>query len=275
MDNFIEIKDLTYWYGEDKDLPVIRNVNLTIRKGEFVAVVGPNGSGKSTLVRHINGLLTPCAGSVIVAGLDTSMAQNLPAIRHRVGMVFQNPDNQLFASVVEEDVAFGPENLCLPREEIRDRVEQALALVGLLEYRLYPPHRLSGGQKQKAAIAGVLAMRPDCIILDEPTSMLDPKGRKEVLEAVKDLNIKHGITAAYVTHDMAEALLFPRMIALFGGEVVFDGNPDILCASTDLLRRAGLHAPDIRELVNGLIKEGVRLPQNVNSPEELVDILCP
>jgi len=274
MVNLIEIDNLTYWYGQNKDAPVLRNINLSIHKGEFIAIVGPNGCGKSTLIRHFNGLLLPSGGKALVAGLDTGEPKNLPVIRGKVGMVFQNPDTQLFASVVEEDVAFGVENLCLSRDEIINRVGEALALVGMEEYRHHPPHRLSGGQKQKVAIAGILAMQPECIVLDEPTSMLDTGGKREIMEAVRALNVKFGITVVLVTHDMEETLYCHRILALMGGKAVFSGRPGKFFTDVTLLDSLGLQAPPVRELVNGLISEGVDLSPGINTAEELVDALC-
>lgn len=274
MDNLIEIENLSFWYGDNQDSPVLKEINLTVKKGEFIAVVGPNGCGKSTLIRHLNGLLLPNKGRVTVAGLDTRVEGNLADIRRKVGMVFQNPDNQLLASVVEEDVAFGPENLCLPREEIRVRVERSLGQVGMTEYRSYPPQRLSGGQKQKVAIAGVLAMQPECIVLDEPTSMLDSKGKKEVLEAIKSLNHNYGITVIYVTHDMTEVMNCHRLLALKDGEIYYSGKPRDFFANSELVNSVGLHIPQLKELVNALISDGITLPADINTEEELVDALC-
>lgn len=275
MESLIEVKNLTFFYDlSERVIPVIKNISFTVSRGEFVVVVGPNGCGKSTLVRHLNGLLSPGEGNVIIDGLDTMDEKHLASIRRKVGMVFQNPDTQLFASVVEEDVAFGVENLCLPEAEIKERVSSALSQVEMSGYRLYPPHRLSGGQKQKVAIAGILAMRPECIILDEPTSMLDPKGKTEVLEAVRELNVNHCITVVYVTHDMTEALLGDRLIALAKGELVYDGNPLDFFNNERFLNKAELQAPPIIELVNQLIVAGVELKENIRNPEELVAALC-
>lgn len=275
LKNLIEVCDLEFSYSDtDSENRVLNNINLNIRKGEFVAVVGPNGCGKSTLVRHFNGLLLPGTGSVKVNGLSTSDEANLSIIRRSVGMVFQNPDTQLFASVVEEDVAFGVENMCLSRSDIKNRVEKALDSVGMSEYRHHPPHRLSGGQKQKTAIAGILAMEPECIVLDEPTSMLDPKSRTEVTKAIRELNLKHGIAVVYVTHDAAEALYFDRLIALNSGEVVFDGTPVEFFSTPDYPARAGIIIPPIIELVERLTEQGVALPRDIKSPQELVDALC-
>ncbi len=275
LDDFIEVKKLDFWYSHERpDSLILKDISLSIKKGEFIALVGPNGSGKSTLIRHLNGILMPCQGMVTVDGLDTRVRQNLPVIRRKVGMVFQNPDNQLFGSMVEEDVAFGVENLGLPMSEIRDRVNYALAQVGMSEYKNYPPNHLSGGQKQKVAIAGILAMQPECIVLDEPTSMLDPQGKREVLQAVRAMQESQEIAVVYVTNDMTETLYCHRLVALAGGEIIFTGTPEDFFAGPEFLIRTGLQTPPIKELVNALIYEGVKLPRNINSPEELVDAIC-
>ncbi|PKM80543.1 MAG: energy-coupling factor transporter ATPase [Firmicutes bacterium HGW-Firmicutes-14] len=281
MDRLIEIRNAWFSYKKEKTggrdrwpEQAVRNISLDIGRGEFIVLIGPNGCGKSTLVKLLNGLLLPDRGQVTADGLDTRHAGSLPAVRRKVGMVFQNPDNQLFASVVEEDVAFGVENLCLPQQEIRKRVDHALELVGMSDYRDYPPHNLSGGQKQKVAIAGILAMRPQCIILDEPTSMLDPKGKREVMEAVRMLNHDRGIAVIYVTHDMNEALNFNRLLAMNEGEIFFDGPPGEFFADKDLPARAGIEAPAIKKLVNSLTKRGLDISSAINSPEELVDAIC-
>ncbi|HWI55373.1 MAG TPA: energy-coupling factor transporter ATPase [Desulfobacteria bacterium] len=275
LKNLIEVCNLDFSYhNRVSENRVLKNINLNIQKGEFITVLGPNGCGKSTLVRHFNALLLPKTGSVKVNGLSTTDESSLSTIRRTVGMVFQNPDTQLFASVVEEDVAFGVENMCLPRAEIKNRVEKVLDCMGLSEYRHHPPHRLSGGQRQKTAIAGILAMEPECIVLDEPTSMLDPKSRAEVLKAVRELNIDHGIAVIYVTHDMAEALYFDRLIALNSGEVVFDGLPQNFFYKPENAARAGIIIPPIIELVQRLSVQGITLSRNIKSPEELVDALC-
>ncbi|WP_418791448.1 energy-coupling factor transporter ATPase [Phosphitispora sp. TUW77] len=281
MSAFINLRNISFWYSREREdnfqsagSHVLSEISLDINRGEFVALVGPNGCGKSTLVRLINGLLQPSMGSVTVDGFDTGKRDNLAEIRKKVGMVFQNPDTQLFASVVEEDVAFGVENLCLPSVEIRQRVDWALEQVGMQDYRNYPPHRLSGGQKQKVAIAGVLAMRPDCIILDEPTSMLDPGSKKEVLTAVMNLNIRHKITIIYVTHDMSETIYSNRLIAMVRGRTIFAGKPKEFFADKEILHDTGLEEPYMHKLLNSLREQGIRLPMNINSSEELVDFIC-
>lgn len=275
MRPLIEIKNICFGYEErNGGREIIKDISLSIFKGEFVAVVGPNGGGKSTLVRHINGLLTPCSGSVIVKGLDTRDYNNLPAIRRMVGMVFQNPDSQIFASIVEEDVAFGLENMCLDPSDIRERVDKSLSRLGLLKYKNHPPQRLSGGQRQKVAIAGIVAMEPDCIILDEPTSMLDYHGKKEVMEAVWDLNKKNEITVVHVTHDMTEALFATRILAVVDGRIVYDGEPEEFFSDQQLLRDTGMQLPPIKELIFNLVSAGFNLPKGTKRKEELVEALC-
>lgn len=275
LENLIEVQDLDFYYpGRDNESPILDNISFNIKTGDFIAVVGPNGCGKSTLIRHFNGLLLPTAGCIKVRGLTTEIPDNLHEIRRKVGMVFQNPDTQLFASVVEEDVAFGVENMCLSRDVIKTRVNNALEQVGMSGFKNHPPHRLSGGQKQKVAIAGILAMEPKCIVLDEPTSMLDPKGRNEVMEAVRALNRNNGITIVYVTHDMSEALLAHRILALSEGRIVFDGTPEEFFTNEEAVLRVGVKAPPIKELVNSLAREGITLPTGIKTPEELVDAVC-
>lgn len=275
MECLIEINDLDFKYeGAPEDALVLKKINLQIAKGEFLVIVGPNGCGKSTLIRQLNGLLLPTGGKVTVDGLDTSLASNTGEIRRQVGMVFQNPDTQLFASIVEEDVAFGVENMGVPREEIRARVDLALTALGISEYKDYPPHRLSGGQKQKVAIAGVLAMQPTSIVLDEPTSMLDSKGRREVLESVRTLNKDLGITVVYVTHDMSEALWGTRLVAMINGQIAYQGTPQEFFASREFLAMVRLEPPPITELVQGLRAGGISLPEGIKSAEELVEDLC-
>lgn len=264
----------TYHPGVDSAQMALRDVNLTVRRGEFVAVVGANGSGKSTLAKHLNAFLIPTQGQVIVAGMDTREPANLWEIRRRVGHVFQDPDNQLVASTVEEDVAFGPENLGLSREEIADRVEGALEAVGMTGFRTRPPHRLSGGQKQRTAIAGVLAMRPDVIVMDEATAMLDPAGRRQVLDVARDLNRRFGITFVFITHFMEEVMAADRVVVLLAGRVVADAPPNEVFRQRQLLAQAGLELPPLIHLVNALRDRGIDVPDRINTVEDLVEALC-
>ncbi len=237
--------------------PALHEVSLTIKKGEFVAVLGHNGSGKSTMAKLCNGVLLPTAGKVTVDGLDTAEEDNLLEIRRKVGMVFQNPDNQIVATVVEEDVAFGPENLGLPPAEIRERVDAALCAVDMYAYRMHAPHLLSGGQKQRVAIAGIIAMRPACIVLDEPTAMLDPAGRAEVLETVMRLNREEGITIILITHFMQEAAMADRVLVTGSGHVLMDGTPREILTRRDELRAARLDTPQTTELLHRLRRAGM------------------
>jgi len=248
-------------------------VDLTIERGEFVALIGPNGSGKSTLARHFNGLLLPTVGQVWVDGLLTSDPANLWAVRQRVGMVFQNPDNQLVASTVEEDVAFGPENQALPPAEIRRRVDEALHVVGLVDYRTHPPYMLSGGQKQLVAIAGALATRPACIVFDEPTAMLDPPGRQQVLEMVQRLNAE-GITIVLITQSMDEAAVARRVLVMYAGLVVIDGPPVEVFESAGRLQALGLDLPSAVQIAHGLRDRGMVLPPGLPTAEQLARALC-
>ncbi len=276
METAISVEHLSYHYpaGEDRPtVPVFEDLNLNITQGSFVAVLGGNGCGKSTLAKHFNAILLPCGGKVYVGGMDTLDEEQLMAIRRRVGMVFQNPDNQIVATVVEEDVAFGPENLGIPSKEIRQRVDDALRQVGMYEYKDHAPHLLSGGQKQRIAIAGIIAMEPQCIVLDEPTAMLDPKGRREVLEAVTQLNRQKGITVILITHHMDEAALADRVIVLGRGEVALDGSPRQVFSQVDRLHSLGLAAPDTVELCYELNKLGFSLPLDRLSPEECAQAL--
>ncbi len=261
--------------GEDgQEIWALRDINLTVEKGEFLAVLGPNGSGKSTLAKHFNALLLPSEGEVWVDGHSSNDSQNHWRIRQTAGMVFQNPDNQIVATTVEEDVAFGPENLGLPSPEIRKRVDEALQLVDMSSYRRHAPHLLSGGQKQRVAIAGVIAMRPKCLILDEPTAMLDPRGRREVLETVSRLNREEGITVIHITHFMEEAVSADRVLVLDGGRTVLDGSPAQIFLEVDLLREVGLDVPPVIELARELRMAGVDIPPAVMTVNELVDLLC-
>ncbi len=276
MPVMIEIHDLWHVYGSGTagEVVALKGVNLRIDQGEFVAIIGSNGSGKSTLARHLNGLLLPTRGWVKVCNLDTRSSEHLQEIRRRVGMVFENPDNQLVATIVEEDVAFGPENLGLPPAEIRRRVEQALETVGMATYRNHPPHLLSGGQKQRVAIAGVLAMEPSCIVLDEPTSMLDPQGRREVLRTIRGLNESRGMTVVYITHFMEEAAAAGRVLVMDDGRIVADGPPRRIFGQTELLERIGLGVPPLTRLARRLRMRGLPVPEVVLDAEELVSSLC-
>ena len=263
MSEAIRVEHLNYAYpGIDNEpgVAVFTDLSLTIEEGTFVAVLGSNGCGKSTLAKHFNSILLPCGGKVYVSGLDTSDEELLIRIRRNVGMVFQNPDNQIVANVVEEDVAFGPENLGISSPEIRRRVEAALKHVGMYHFREHAPHLLSGGQKQRIAIAGIIAMEPKCIVLDEPTAMLDPRGRREVMETVGRLNREKGITVVLITHHMDEAAQAERVIVLHKGNVAADGNPREVFSQVELLHNIGLAAPDTVELCYALNKEGFSLP---------------
>ena len=258
----LRTENLTFRYTTEEGVAptVLDGVSLSIRAGEFVAVLGHNGSGKSTLAKHFNAILLPTAGKVYVDGMDTCDEDKLLDIRRRVGMVFQNPDNQIVASVVEEDVAFGPENLGVPPNQIRERVDEALAAVGMSEYARHAPHLLSGGQKQRVAIAGVLAMRPECIVLDEPTAMLDPVGRGEVLSTVKKLNRENGITVVLITHHMDEAAQADRLIVMHDGHIMADGRPEQVFRNVDGLRSLGLEVPEPVALLYELRQSGVDVP---------------
>lgn len=238
MEPIIETKNLTHTYvdGQNQEMTALQGIDLSIAPGEFVAIIGTNGSGKSTLARHFNGLLTPTSGHCLVGGLDTAIEENLWPVRQTVGMVFQNPDNQIVAAIVEEDVAFGLENIGVPGPEIRPRVEKALAAVDMLDYAKRAPHRLSGGQKQRVAIAGVLALEPRCIVFDEPTAMLDPRGRKEIVSTVLRLNKEKHITIVYITHKMEEAILADRIIAMEKGKIVLEGTPKEVFTQVDRIR---------------------------------------
>ena len=241
---FICCENVTFAYGEDKEgLVAIKNLNLNINKGEFVAILGHNGSGKSTLAKHFNAILVPTEGKITVDSIDTADEEQTHALRRRVGMVFQNPDNQIVATIVEEDVAFAPENLGVPPEEIRERVDKALEAVGMSEYKNHAPHKLSGGQKQRVAIAGVLAMNPECIVLDEPTAMLDPKGREQVMNTIVSLAREKGITVILITHFMEEAALCDRVVVMNDGEIFLDGTPKEVFSKRSELKSVGLTVP--------------------------------
>ena len=271
MSDIIKVEHLAYTYPGMDDMPgvaVFEDMNLTIEEGTFVAVLGTNGCGKSTLAKHFNSILLPSGGKVWVCGLDTSDENRLMQVRRNVGMVFQNPDNQIVANVVEEDVAFGPENLGIASPEIRHRVDKALKQVGMYEYREHAPHLLSGGQKQRIAIAGVIAMEPKCIVLDEPTAMLDPRGRREVIDTVSRLNKEKGITVVIITHHMDEAAKADRVVVLHKGKVIADGDPKAVFSQAKLLHSIGLAAPDTVELCDALNREGFDLPLDALSVEE-------
>ena len=252
----------------------LEDVSLSIERGSFVVVLGHNGSGKSTLAKHMNAVLLPSGGTVYVEGMDTRDEALLLEIRRRVGMVFQNPDNQIVANVVEEDVAFAPENLGVPSEEIRRRVDDALAAVGMSEFTRHAPHLLSGGQKQRVAIAGVIAMAPECIVLDEATAMLDPAGRREVLSAIRTLNKERGITVVLITHHMDEAMDADRLIVMNDGKLVIDGAPAEVFTQVEALRAMGLAAPDTVELLYGLRQGGMDVPLDALTVDECADAIC-
>lgn len=263
-----------YHPGQPGERIALQDINGDIRQGELLAIIGPNGSGKSTLARHFNALLLPTRGTVTVNGLSTADPANRWKIRCRVGMVLQNPDNQLVAAVVEEDVAFGPENLGLPPEEVRRRVDRALALVGLGEQRLRPPHSLSGGQKQRLAIAGALAMKPSCLVLDEPTAMLDPAGRREVIQTLLSLNREEGLTVVLVTHFMEEAVLADRVWVLSGGRLVLEGTPAQVFSHREALQKIGLALPGPAELAWRLRNSGWPVPDGILTLDDLFACLA-
>ncbi len=271
----LKTENLTFRYttAEGAAPTVLDGLTLSVRRGEFVAVLGHNGSGKSTLAKHFNAILLPSGGKAYVDGMDTCDENLLLDIRRRVGMVFQNPDNQIVASVVEEDVAFGPENLGVPSEEIRTRVDSALAAVGMTEYARHAPHLLSGGQKQRVAIAGVLAMRPECIVLDEPTAMLDPAGRREVLDTVKRLNREQGITVVLITHHMDEAAQADRLIVMHDGHIMADDSPEQVFQNVDGLRSLGLEVPEPVALLYELRQAGVDVPLTALTVDECARVL--
>ena len=265
----------TFETEEGKTFDALKDVTAQIKKGEFTAIIGTNGSGKSTLARHLNALLIPTAGELIVEGMRTSDANRIWDIRQKVGMVFQNPDNQLVAAVVEEDVAFGPENLGVPPEEIRERVDFALEKVGMTSYRKQAPSMLSGGQKQRVAIAGVLAMKPDCIVLDEPTAMRDPKGRKEVMDTIHELNKKEGITIVLITHFMEEAVTADHILVIDKGVLKMEGTPREIFSQADKVTEIGLDVPVPADLARRLRKKGMAVSEKCMTDEELGEALCP
>lgn len=272
----IRVSGLHHLYnaGDTLEVEALEGIDLTVRRGEFVVIIGPNGSGKSTLAKHFNALLLPSKGRVVVNGMDTGDAQNLWKIRQTAGMVFQNPDNQIVATLVEEDVAFGPENLGLRPTEIRQRVAGALRTVDMAEYARHAPHTLSGGQKQRVAIAGILAMQPEIIVLDEPTAMLDPQGRAEVLGTTRRLNKEKGITVVFITHFMREAVEADRVVVMSSGRIVLDGTPREVFAEPARLRAWGLDVPQIAELAAELRAQGVEVPGDILTVDDMVDWIC-
>jgi len=277
-DVLIKVDNVSYTYrshSEDyQDVRALSNISLEIQKGEFVVVIGRNGSGKSTFARLLNALLIPNEGVVYIKGMKTSDEKYLWEIRRSAGMVFQNPDNQIIGTIVEEDVAFGPENLGVPPEEIKSRVYEALKMTGIIEYRGHAPHLLSGGQKQRVAIAGVLAMKPQCIILDEATSMLDPVGRKEVMKVLKKLNSEDGITIIHITHHMDEAGMADRVIVIDEGRIVIDGNAKEVFSNVDRIKGMGLDVPQVTELLYDLKREGFNLPDSILTVDEAFNALA-
>lgn len=276
MTDFIRIENLVFDYIKNEDGHMVRAINdvsFTVEKGSFTAVIGQNGSGKSTLAKNINGLLTPTSGKVYVGGLDTTDGDNIWKIRQKVAMVFQNPDNQIVSSIVEDDVAFGPENLGIDPVEIRERVDRALEDVEMYEHRKKAPHLLSGGQKQRVAIAGAVAMEPECIIFDEPTAMLDPRGRREVLEVIRRLNAKD-ITVLLITHFMSEAAQADKIIVMSDGEVKMEGTPDEIFLKTQQLKELSLGVPPAVDLAMKLRERGVDVPEGILDIDEMVKYLC-
>lgn len=274
--SFIEANRISFSYPSyDGVIPplVLDGVSVSIEEGEFVAVLGHNGSGKSTLAKHFNAILVPTEGNVSVDGISTANEEKLFEIRQEVGMVFQNPDNQIVATIIEEDVAFALENLGVPPEEIRKRVDDALKKVDMYDYRLHAPNQLSGGQKQRIAIAGIIAMRPKCIVLDEPTAMLDPKGRREVMDTIKQLNREMGITVVIITHYMDEAAMCDRVVVVDDGKVLIDSTPKKVFEKVDLIKSRGLDVPQVTELCHELRKAGFNVPKCVLTENECVDVL--
>lgn len=276
MEPVIEVKGLKHIYtdSDNNRITALEQIDLQIMPGEFVAVIGSNGSGKSTLARHLNALLLPTEGSVKINGMDTMEEDNLWMIRQQIGMVFQNPDNQIVAAIVEEDVAFGPENIGVPADEIRKRVDEALRIVDMEAYRTHAPHLLSGGQKQRVAIAGTLALGSECIVLDEPTAMLDPRGRREILATMKRLNKEKNITVVYITHFMTEAMEADRVVVMNKGKIVLQGTPAEVFSRVDELEKMGLEAPMASKFAFELKKSGAKLPKGIITNEDLAEALC-
>lgn len=272
----IKAENVSYKYLNQtgKDHFALKNINIEVKEGEFIAILGHNGSGKSTFAKHLNALLLPTEGTVYINGMNTRESKYLWNIRQTAGMVFQNPDNQIVATIVEEDVAFGPENLGLDPKLIRKRVDEALLTVDMFEFRKHSPHLLSGGQKQRVAIAGILAMKPRCIILDEPTAMLDPSGRKEVIDTIIKLNKEENITIVLITHYMDEVTHADRIYVMEEGQVVMVGTPKEIFSKVDEIKKLGLDVPQVTELAHMLIKEGIDLPKDILTVDEMVVELC-
>jgi energy-coupling factor transport system ATP-binding protein len=272
----IECSNVFFGYEKENNETklAVNGVNLNVKKGEFLVILGHNGSGKSTIAKHMNALVLPSEGDVLVDGMNTKDFDNLWKIRNKAGMVFQNPDNQIVATIVEEDVAFGPENLGVEPKEINHRVDEALKTVNMSEYRRHAPHLLSGGQKQRVAIAGILAMKPECIILDEPTAMLDPSGRNEVLNTIKELNKKYGITIILITHYMEEAVEADRIIVMDNGSIVKEGNPREIFSNVSMMKNIGLDVPQVTELAFKLQQSGINITSDILTISEMVDALC-
>jgi energy-coupling factor transport system ATP-binding protein len=278
-DKMIKCTNVTFKYiknseGIKEEKYAVNGVDLEVKKGEFLVVLGHNGSGKSTMAKHMNALLIPTEGTVVVDNLDTSNPENVWNVRSKAGMVFQNPDNQLVATIVEEDVAFGPENLGIEPTEIRQRVDESLRKVGMSKYKRHAPHLLSGGQKQRIAIAGILAIQPKCIIFDEPTAMLDPSGRREVLKTIKDLNKKHGITIVLITHYMDEAAQADRIIVMDGGSIKMEGTPREIFPQVERMKKIGLDVPQVTELAYELKRAGIDIDEKILNVDEMVNALC-
>ncbi len=272
MDNIIEVKNVTYEYtDEEKTFAAVKNLSLNIERGSFTAILGHNGSGKSTLAKMLNGLNKPTSGDVFADGINTKDEETEIEVKRKVGMVFQNPDNQIIASIVEEDVAFGPENLGIPPKEIEKRVEDALKAVDMWEFRKSTPHHLSGGQKQRIAIAGIIAMQPECLVLDEPTAMLDPKGRAEIISTLHRLNRDKGITVVLITHYMEEAENADRVIVMNDGEIIADDKPKVIFSDVERLKKVGLDVPQTAELLYNLKKNGFAVDTHALSIKEAAE----
>ncbi|GAA0225619.1 energy-coupling factor transporter ATPase [Metaclostridioides mangenotii] len=275
MNNIVKVNDISFEYiTEESRVKAIDNLSLDVKEGEFVAIIGHNGSGKSTLSKNLNAILLPTEGNILIDGIDTRSEEQLWDIRQTAGMVFQNPDNQIVATIVEEDVAFGPENLGIEPKEIRDRVEKALKSVNMYEFRRRQPHLLSGGQKQRVAIAGIIAMKPKCIIFDEATAMLDPSGRKEVMRTIKELNSKENITTLHITHFMEEAVEADRVIVMEKGRKILEGTPREVFRHIKELKQIGLDVPCMTELSSLLKEEGVDISDDILTVDEMVMNLC-